>query len=104
MWWIILVLSGLCEAIWATALSEAEGFTKLKPSLVFLIFNVLSLLGLAYAMQEIPLGTAYAVWTGIGVGSTSLLAILRGKESAQIQKILLIGLLVTAVVGLKIFS
>lgn len=66
MAWIVLVLSGVLEAVWAVALGKSEGFSRLTPSLVFLVGIVLSRGGLAYALRTLPVGTGYAVWVGIG--------------------------------------
>ncbi|MCG7418430.1 MULTISPECIES: DMT family transporter [Microbacterium] len=102
MSWIILALSGVLEAVWATALGRSEGFTKLWPSVVFAVALVLSMGGLAWAMREIPTGTAYAVWVGIGAALTVVIAMIGGAESVSVVKILLILGLVGCVVGLKI--
>lgn len=102
MSWIILALSGVLEAVWATALGRSEGFTKLWPSVVFAVALVLSMGGLAWAMREIPTGTAYAVWVGIGTALTVVIAMIGGAESVSVVKILLILGLVGCVVGLKI--
>jgi len=72
MAWVVLVLSGVLETVWASALSESRGFARLVPSLVFGVALVLSMVGLAYALREIPVGTGYAVWVGIGAVGTAL--------------------------------
>jgi quaternary ammonium compound-resistance protein SugE len=102
MSWIILVASGILEAVWATALGRSEGFTKLWPSIVFGVSLVLSMAGLALAMRGIPVGTAYAVWVGIGASLTVAYAMLFGGEQVSVVKILLILGLVGCVVGLKL--
>jgi quaternary ammonium compound-resistance protein SugE len=102
MSWIILILSGVLEAVWATALGKSEGFTKLAPSLVFAGALVLSMGGLALAMRDIPVGTAYAVWVGIGAALTVTYAMIFGGEPASLIKVLLIVGLVGCVVGLKL--
>jgi len=104
MSWIILVASGMLEAVWATALGASKGFTKLGPTIVFGIALVLSMAGLAHAMREIPTGTAYAVWVGIGAGLTIVWAMLTGAETASLIKILLVLGIVACVVGLKLVS
>lgn len=101
MSWVILILSGVLEAVWATALGKSEGFTKLWPSIVFGVGLVLSMGGLAWAMREISTGTAYAVWVGIGAALTVAYAIVTGDEDFSIVKVLLILGLVGCVVGLK---
>lgn len=68
--WIGLILSGVLEAVWATALGRSAGLANLSPSLVFAVALVVSMAGLAFAMREIPTGTAYAVWVGIGAALT----------------------------------
>ena len=80
MAWSILVLSGVLEAVWATALGRSEGFSKLGPTLVFLGALVASMAGLAYAMRELPIGTSYAVWVGIGATLTVVYAMTTGDE------------------------
>jgi quaternary ammonium compound-resistance protein SugE len=102
MSWIILVASGVLEAVWATALGKSEGFTKLWPSIIFGVTILLSMGGLAYAMRDISIGTAYAVWVGIGAALTVLYAMIFGGEPASLIKVLLIVGLVGCVVGLKL--
>ncbi|MBM7411955.1 quaternary ammonium compound-resistance protein SugE [Clavibacter michiganensis] len=102
MSWIVLIVSGVLEAVWATALGKSAGFTKLGPSIVFGIAVVLSMVGLAYAMREISTGTAYAVWVGIGAALTVTYAIVTGEEPASVVKVLLLLGLVGCVVGLKV--
>ncbi|HEY9424837.1 MAG TPA: multidrug efflux SMR transporter [Microterricola sp.] len=102
MAWIILIASGVLEAVWATALGKSEGFTKLWPSVTFGVALVVSMGGLAYAMRDIPVGTAYAVWVGIGASLTVLYAMIFGGEPASLIKILLILGLVGCVIGLKL--
>ena len=104
MAWLILILSGCFEAVWALALGASDGFRKKGPTLLFLVTNVLSLVGLAWAMRTIPTGTAYAVWTGIGAALTVAVSILSGKEKADVIRVLLIVLLVSGVVGLKVIG
>lgn len=101
MSWIILIISGVLEAVWATALGKSEGLTKLWPSVTFFGTLVLSMAGLAWAMRDIPTGTAYAVWVGIGASLTVAYAMLFGGESASILKVLLILGIVGCVIGLK---
>jgi quaternary ammonium compound-resistance protein SugE len=104
MSWLILVLSGVLEAVWATALGMSEGFTKLWPTVVFGVALAISMVGLAWAMREIPTGTAYAVWVGIGAVLTVIYAMVFGGESASVIKILLILGLVGCIVGLKLVA
>ncbi|MCT2087044.1 multidrug efflux SMR transporter [Microbacterium enclense] len=102
MSWIILAVSGVLEAVWATALGRSEGFTKLWPTVIFAVTLVASMGGLAWAMREIPTGTAYAVWVGIGAALTVVIAMVGGAEPVSVVKILLILGLVGCVVGLKL--
>ena len=104
MAWIILVLSGTMEAVWATALSKSDGFTYPVPTIVFLLAMIASMVGLAYATKTLPIGTAYAVWVGIGAACTVVYAMATGAESASIAKIVLIAVLIGCVVGLKLVS
>ena len=101
MHWIVLIISGVLEAVWATALGKSEGFTRLVPSIVFVVGLVASMLGLAYAMRELPLGTAYAVWVGIGATLTVVYAMATGGESVSLLKVLFLVMIVGGVVGLK---
>ena len=102
MSWVVLIISGVLEAVWATALGKSEGFTKLWPSVVFGVGLVLSMGGLAWAMREISTGTAYAVWVGIGASLTVAYAMITGEEPFSVLKMLLILGLVGCVVGLKL--
>lgn len=102
--WIVLVVSGMLEAVWATALGLSEGFTKLWPSVVFFLALALSMAGLAFALREIPTGTGYAVWVGIGAALTVIYAMVTGTEPASLLKILLLLGLVGCIIGLKLVS
>ncbi|MDQ7992499.1 MAG: multidrug efflux SMR transporter [Propionicimonas sp.] len=104
MSWFILIVSGVLEAVWATALGRSEGFTKLAPSLVFGAALLASMVGLAIAMRDIPTGTAYAVWVGIGATLTVGYAMATGDEAVSVPKLLLILGLVGCVVGLKLVT
>lgn len=100
--WIVLVVSGVLEAVWATALGRSEGFSRLTPTVVFGVAIVLSMIGLAAAMRTLPVGTSYAVWVGIGAALTVAWAMIAGTESASLLKIALLVVIVGAVVGLKL--
>ena len=102
--WIVLIVAGVLEAVWATALGRSEGFTKLWPSVVFGLGLIASMGGLAFALREIPTGTGYAVWVGIGAALTVVYAMATGAESTSIVKVLLIVGLVACIVGLKLVS
>ncbi|TVU64043.1 multidrug efflux SMR transporter [Paenarthrobacter nitroguajacolicus] len=99
--WGILLASALLEAVWATALGLSNGFTQLMPTLVFAVTAVLSMLGLGIAVKRIPLGTAYAVWVGIGAALTVGWAMITGVESASPLKLLFIAGIVGCAAGLK---
>ena len=101
MSWFVLVLSGVLEAVWATALGKSEGLTRLVPSITFLIGLVLSMAGLGYAVRSLPVGTAYAVWVGIGAVVTVTFAMVSGDEAVSTVKILLLAGIVGCVIGLK---
>ncbi|TFB97767.1 MULTISPECIES: multidrug efflux SMR transporter [Cryobacterium] len=102
--WIVLSLSGVLEAVWATALGKSAGFTKLVPTLVFGAGIIASMAGLAFALREIPIGTGYAVWVGIGATLTVVYAMVTGTESLSILKIVLLLGLIGCVIGLKLVS
>lgn len=104
MAWLVLVASGVLEAVWATALSASNGFKKVVPTIVFVAGMALSMVGLASAMTAIPVGTAYAVWVGIGASLTVVVAILRRQEAASLARVALVLGLVACVVGLKVVS
>ncbi|KAA9393495.1 multidrug efflux SMR transporter [Kocuria coralli] len=104
MAWIILILSGMLEAVWAAALSASENFKKLRPTVLFFAALALSMAGLAWAMTDLPTGTAYAVWVGIGATLTVLWGFVTGQERPTIIRILLLVLLVGSVIGLKAVS
>ncbi|GBE65779.1 QacE family quaternary ammonium compound efflux SMR transporter [Mycobacterium sp. MFM001] len=104
MAWLVLVVSGALEAVWATALNRSDGFSKLAPSLVFAVSLTLSMAGLAFAMRSLPTGTSYAVWVGIGAALTVAYAMLTGDEAASLVKVVLIAGVVGCIVGLKLVS
>lgn len=101
MAWLVLVLSGVLEAVWAVALGKSEGFSRLTPSLVFVVAIALSMAGLGYAMRTLPIGTAYAVWVGIGASLTVAFGMASGSESVTAIKVLLLVGLLGCVIGLK---
>lgn len=100
--WVILLASGILEAVWATALGASNGLRKLKPTVVFVVASIASLYGLALAMVTIPVGTAYAVWTATGATLTVVWAMVRGVEPATLRRVLLLMGIVACVVGLKV--
>ena len=104
MAWIYLFIAGLFEIGWAVGLKYTNGFTKLWPSIITIIGMILSFYFLSAAVKSIPIGTAYAIWTGIGAVGTAILGILLFGESKEIIRIFFIFLIVVGIVGLKIFS
>lgn len=104
MSWIILVASGALEAVWASALGRSEGFTKLGPSVVFGVALLASMAGLAHAMRDLPVGTTYAVWVGIGATLTVVYAMTTGAETVSALKVLFLVMIIGGVVGLKAVS
>lgn len=104
MAWTVLVVAGVLEAVWAVALSASNGFRRLGVVAIFVAALILSMVGLAYAMTELPTGTAYAVWVGIGATLTVLWGIVTGEERATAARSLLLVGLVGSVVGLKVVS
>jgi quaternary ammonium compound-resistance protein SugE len=100
--WLVLIVSGVLEAVWATALDRTEGFSRLWPTVVFLAALAASMAGLAYAMRGLPLGTAYAVWVGIGAALTAGFAMLTGQEPVSVLRVFLLLGIVGCVVGLKL--
>ena len=104
MAWIILVVAGLTEIGWAIGLKYTEGFTRLWPSVFTGFSMVLSIVLLGIALKTLPLGTAYAIWTGIGTVGTAILGIYLFGESAAVLRLVCIGLIVAGIVGLKVVT
>jgi quaternary ammonium compound-resistance protein SugE len=102
--WVILVIAGLFEVGWAVGLKYAEGFTRLWPSIGTALALVLSMGLLGVALRTLPLGTAYAVWTGIGTVGTAVLGIVLFREPATAARLACIALIVAGIVGLKVLS
>ena len=100
--WLVLILSGVLEAVWATALGRSHGFTRPGPSAVFVLGLAGSMAGLAFAMRSLPVGTAYAVWVGIGAVLTVGVAMVSGEEPVTLVRLLLVAGIVGCVVGLKL--
>lgn len=102
MEWFILFLAGLAEITWAVALKYADGFHKLIPTIITVVGYVASLLLLSKALEKLPLGTAYAIWTGIGMVGTALLGILLFKEQLTLVQAIFLLMIVIGIVGLKL--
>jgi quaternary ammonium compound-resistance protein SugE len=101
MAWIALVVSGILETVWAAALAQSRGFTRLLPSVLFGVALVLSMAGLSYALRTIPIGTGYAVWVGIGAVGTAAYGMAALGEPATTARLLCLVAIVGGVVGLK---
>lgn len=102
--WSVLLVSAVLESVWATALGLSQGFSQVGPTVVFGVALTLSMVGLATAMRAIPMGTAYAVWVGVGAALTVTWAMLTGTESASVLKVALLLGIVGCVVGLKLVA
>ncbi|MFZ6747552.1 quaternary ammonium compound efflux SMR transporter SugE [Undibacterium sp. Ren11W] len=100
--WLILIVAGLFEIVWAIGLKYTEGFTRLWPSVITLVAMTISVVLLGIAMKSLPVGTAYAVWVGVGAVGTALLGILLFGEAANIGRLLSLGLIVIGIIGLKL--
>lgn len=103
MSWLVLVVSGLLEAAWAIALSRSAGFTRLIPTVIFGGALALSMAGLGFALRSLPVGTAYAVWVGIGVLGTAVVGMVFLGESVSLPRIISVLLVIAGVIGLKLF-
>lgn len=99
--WLLLLAAGLLEIIWATGLRFTDGFSRLLPTVVVLIIAWLSFYLLAVAMRDIPMGTAYAIWTGIGATGVAMIGILWFKEPASLARLGFIAMIVIGIIGLK---
>lgn len=104
MAWVLLVLAGILEVGWALGLKYSEGFTRLWPSLLTAVALVASMVLLGLALRSLPVGTAYAVWTGIGAVGTAILGILLLGESGNPLRLASIGLILAGIAGLKLSS
>jgi quaternary ammonium compound-resistance protein SugE len=104
MAWTLLLVAGLFEIAWAVGLKYTDGFTRIVPSALTLIAMAISMVLLALALRSIPVGTGYAVWTGIGAVGTALLGIALFGESASFARLGCIALIVAGIVGLKVVS
>ncbi|KJY38267.1 MULTISPECIES: SMR family transporter [unclassified Streptomyces] len=102
MAWLVLIISGVLETVWAVALENSKGFSRLVPTVVFGVALALSMGGLAYAMRSIPIGTGYAVWVGIGAVGTALYGMTVLGDAATLARIGCLLLIVSGVVGLKV--
>lgn len=104
MAWLLLFLAGLLEVAWAVGLKYTDGFTRPWPTAATLVAMIGSVVLLALAVRTLPLGTAYAVWTGIGTAGAVLLGILLFQEPATLARLFFVGLIVAGIVGLKLVT
>lgn len=104
MHWLLLAIAGLCETAWAVGLKYTYGFTRLYPTLFTLVAMALSVLLLSLALKVLPLGTGYAIWTGIGAAGTVLIGIFFMGESADLPRLFSIALILAGIIGLKLTS
>ncbi len=102
MAWAVLVVSGLLETLWAVALKASEGFSRLWPSIIAGVAMLASLAGLAFALRSLPVGTGYAVWTGIGAVGTAIVGIWLLGDAASPMRLGSIALIVAGIIGLKL--
>lgn len=102
--WLVLLVAGVCEVAWAIGLKYTEGFTRLLPSAWTLVAMAVSVVLLGWSLKTLPVGTAYAVWTGIGAVGTALLGMALFNESREIARLVSIGLIVAGIIGLKLVT
>ncbi|MEY3200554.1 MAG: quaternary ammonium compound efflux transporter SugE [Pseudomonadota bacterium] len=100
--WLTLLVAGVCEVVWAVGLKYAEGFSRLMPSAISIVFMVASVVLLAQAVKVLPLGTAYAVWTGVGAIGTALCGMWLFNEPKDVLRVVSILLIVAGIAGLKL--
>jgi quaternary ammonium compound-resistance protein SugE len=102
MAWLLLIIAGLCEIVWAIGLKYAQGFTRFWPSVLTVTAMLVSIVLLGIAMKSLPVGTSYAVWVGVGAIGTAILGIVLLGESASAGRLASLGLIVAGIVGLKL--
>jgi quaternary ammonium compound-resistance protein SugE len=100
--WLLLIVAGLCEIVWAIGLKYAEGFTRFWPSVIVVAAMLVSIVLLGLAMKSLPVGTSYAVWVGVGAVGTAILGIVLLGESASPGRLASLALIVAGIVGLKL--
>ena len=104
MKWVMLALAGVLEVTWACAMKFSDGFTQFVPSIITVVGYIASALFLSLALKELPLGTAYAMWTGFGIAGTTLLGMLLFHENLSLPQVICVLLIVGGIVGLKLLS
>ena len=104
MQWLMLILAGVFEVTWACSMKYSNGFTVTVPTIITIVGYIASAVFLSIALKHLPLGTAYAMWTGVGIVGTSLLGVLLFQEKLSISQIICIILIVVGIIGLKLLS
>ncbi|AWI08633.1 quaternary ammonium compound efflux SMR transporter SugE [Ereboglobus luteus] len=104
MAWVYLVIAGVFEVVWAIGMKQSDGFSRFWPSVVTIVFMLASFALLAMAMKQLPVGTAYAIWTGIGAAGAAIVGMMFLGESRDVLRILCVCLIVGGVVGLKLLA
>ena len=104
MAWFVLIVSGLLEAGWALSLKASDGFSRLWPSVAFIVLLVASMGGLAWSLRTLPVGVAYAVWTGVGASVTAIVGMAWLGEAVTVGKVVSLVLIVAGIVGLHVFG
>lgn len=102
MSWVILLIAGLLEVVWAVGLKYTHGFSRLTPSIITITAMIVSIVLLSWAMKTLPTGTAYAVWTGIGAVGAAITGMVLLGESTSLARIVSLGLIVAGIIGLKL--
>lgn len=104
MQWVILFVAGCFEISWATAMKYSDGFTNLWPSVATVVLQIASFICLGLALKQLPLGTAYAIWTGIGMVGTFIMGVLLFKEVVTVPQVICVAMIVTGIVGLRLLA
>ncbi len=104
MAWLVLLLAGVLEVVWAVGLKYTDGFTRFVPSVITVTAMAVSVILLAYAMRTLPMGTAYAVWVGIGAVGAVIMGVLLFDEPVTLLRMASVGLVVAGIIGLKLAS
>ena len=102
--WVILTIAGLLEVVWALMLKQSDGFSKPVPTVIFIVSLILSMVLLSVALRSLPVGTAYAVWTGIGAAGTAIVGMLVLGESRDVLKLISLVMLIAGIIGLRLSS
>ena len=102
--WILVFVAGLLEVVWALMLKQSEGFTKPVPTVIFFVTLILSMVLLSQAIKSLPIGTAYAVWTGIGAAGTAIFGMVLLGESRDVVKLVSLMMLIAGIIGLRMTS